>query len=214
MPLIPQTLVPKPHTPIVVGPISHTLQALASKPHIPMVEDPYPLSLKPMTPKPTSSGWGSPHPMPPSPGPIATGAWKWQQPLPSPMAPGSRLHPAPVSRPQTNQRSLGPSPRDYSPAGLAGQGWGWPDPGKPERIYRQSHEKPPPGWPWVLGMGGGHNGDHRRARVPCAPGSSPPPAWFPSLYWFPLLFFFMEIYKIQKKKNKKQRKLPRMSLSA
>lgn len=128
---------PNPTPPSWWSPYPTPVQALASKPHIPRVEDPYPMSLKPMTPKPTSAGWGSPHPMPPSLGPVATGAWKWQQPLPSPMAPGSRLRPAPVSRPQTNQRSLGPSPRDYSPAGLAGQGWGWPDPGKPEDLQAE-----------------------------------------------------------------------------
>lgn len=50
MPLIPQTLVPKPHTPIVVGPISHTRSSSGLQtphpegggplPHVPQAHDP------------------------------------------------------------------------------------------------------------------------------------------------------------------------------
>lgn len=59
---------------------------------------------------------------------------------------GSRLRPAPISRTQTTQRSLGASPRHYSPAtAAAGRGgMGLAQSRKAIRIYRQIHMESAP----------------------------------------------------------------------
>lgn len=213
MPLIPQTLVPKPHTPIVVGPISHTCSSSGLQTPHPEGGGPLPCAPQAHDPKAHIPGVG----VPPSHAPFS--------PVPLPQEPGSGSSRFPARWPrgqgcaqrpfQGHKQTKGPwdhRPGITHPLGSQGRDGAGLTP-ESQRIYRQSHEKPPPGWPWVLGVGGGHNRDHRRARVPCAPGSSPPPAWFPSLYWFPLLFFLWK-YTKYKRKKKNQRKLPRTSLSA
>lgn len=59
---------------------------------------------------------------------------------------GSRLRPAPISRTQTTQRSLGASPRHYSPATAAAArgGMGLAQSRKAIRIYRQIHMESAP----------------------------------------------------------------------
>lgn len=77
MPLIPQTLVPKPHTPIVVGPISHTRSSSGLQTPHPEGGGPLPCAPQAHDPKAHIPGVG----VPPSHAPFS--------PVPLPQEPGS-----------------------------------------------------------------------------------------------------------------------------
>lgn len=156
---------------------------------------------------PPRGGCGVPRPEVAGHGAVATSR------LDIPPGGGSRLRPAPISRTQTIQRSLGASPGHYSHAmAAAGRvGWGWPGPGGPYGFTGGSI------WSQIpVGCGG--RGARVRAAGPPAGGDplrgfgrSPPQPVVrkeqsASLYSFTSLPYFclIEIYKIQIHQKKPQ----------
>lgn len=207
------------------SPCPSSLKPWSPNPMPPSWWAPYPTAFKLWPPNPTSRGRMTPTPCPSSPYPQSPHPRGGGPPVPCPRPPvplpqepgsGSSRFPARWLRGQGcaqhpfqgHKQTKGPwdhRPGITHPLGSQGRDGAGLTP-ESQRIYRQSREKPPPGWPWVLGVGG-HNGDNHRARVPCARGAhhhQPGSHHFIGFHCYSDLFYG----NIQNTKEKKKKTKP------